>query len=149
MRILVIDDESGVRRTLSMILEDEGYKVTTASDGKEGLERATEDEPDLIICDIRMPRLDGFEFLERYRKAKGQALVVAITAYGSNELAFKAMKLGAYDYLPKPFTADEVILTIKKAEEREKLRREVTRLRRRVKADERFPEIVAKSAGMR
>jgi two-component system response regulator AtoC len=149
VKVLVIDDEAGVRRTLSMILEDEGYQVISASDGKEGLERALKEEPDLILCDIRMPRLDGLEFLEQYRKKNGQALVITITAYGSTELAVEAMKKGAYDYLPKPFTTAEVVLTLKKAEEREKLRREVTRLRQRVKADQRFPEIVAKSAGMR
>ncbi len=149
MKVLVIDDESGVRRTLSMILEDEGYQVITASDGKEGLERALKEEPDIILCDIRMPRLDGLEFLQNYRKNNGQALVITITAYGSNELAVEAMKKGAYDYLPKPFTTAEVVLTLRKAEEREKLRREVTRLRRRVKADQRYPEIIAQSAGMR
>ncbi len=149
MKVLVVDDEAGVRRTLSMILEDEGYQVITASDGKEGLDRALKEEPDLILCDIRMPRMDGLEFLEQYRKKNGQALVITITAYGSTELAVEAMKKGAYDYLPKPFTTAEVVLTLRKAEEREKLRREVTRLRKRVKADQRYPEIVAKSAGMR
>jgi len=149
VKVLVIDDEAGVRRTLSMILEDEGYQVITASDGKEGLDRALKEEPDLILCDIRMPRMDGLEFLEQYRKKNGQALVITITAYGSTELAVEAMKKGAYDYLPKPFTTAEVVLTLRKAEEREKLRREVTRLRKRVKADQRYPEIVAKSAGMR
>jgi two-component system response regulator AtoC len=149
VKVLVIDDEAGVRRTLSMILEDEGYQVIAASDGREGLERALKEEPDLILCDIRMPRMDGLEFLEEYKKKNGQALVITITAYGSNELAVEAMKKGAYDYLPKPFTTAEVVLTLRKAEEREKLRREVTRLRERVKADQRYPEIVAKSAGMR
>ena len=149
MKVLVIDDEAGVRRTLSMILEDEGYQVITASDGQEGLERALKEEPDIVLCDIRMPRSDGLEFLDEYRKNNGQALVITITAYGSNELAVEAMQKGAYDYLPKPFTTAEVVLTLRKAEEREKLRREVTRLRKRVKADQRYPEIVAKSAGMR
>ncbi|UCF18864.1 MAG: sigma-54-dependent Fis family transcriptional regulator [Gemmatimonadota bacterium] len=149
MKVLVIDDEAGVRRTLGMILEDEGYQVITASDGKEGLERAIKEAPDLILCDIRMPRLDGLEFLEAYRKANGEALVITITAYGSNELAVEAMKKGAYDYLPKPFTTAEVVLTLRKAEEREKLRREITRLRRRVTADQRYPEIVVNSPGMR
>ena len=149
MKVIVIDDEAGVRRTLSMILEDEGYQVITASDGKEGLERALKEEPDIVLCDIRMPRVDGLEFLEQYRKNNGQGLVITMTAYGSNELAVEAMQKGAYDYLPKPFTTAEVVLTLRKAEEREKLRREVTRLRRRVKADQRYPEIVAKSAGMR
>ena len=149
MKVLVIDDEAGVRRTLSMILEDEGYQVITASDGREGLESALKEEPDIVLCDIRMPRADGLEFLDEYRKNNGQALVITITAYGSNELAVEAMQKGAYDYLPKPFTTAEVVLTLRKAEEREKLRREVTRLRKRVKADQRYPEIVAKSAGMR
>ncbi|NIR46549.1 MAG: sigma-54-dependent Fis family transcriptional regulator [Gemmatimonadetes bacterium] len=149
MKVLVVDDEAGVRRTLSMILEDEGYQVISASDGREGLEKAAKEEPDLILCDIRMPRMDGLEFLEEYRKRNGEALVITITAYGSNELAVEAMQKGAYDYLPKPFTTAEVVLTLRKAEEREKLRREVKRLRQRVKADQRFPEIVAKSAGMR
>ncbi len=149
MKVLVIDDETGVRRTLSMILEDEGYQVITASDGREGLERALKEEPDIVLCDIRMPRAVGLEFLEEYRKNNGEALVITITAYGSNELAVEAMQKGAYDYLPKPFTTAEVVLTLRKAEEREKLRREVTRLRKRVKADQRYPEIVAKSAGMR
>jgi two-component system response regulator AtoC len=132
-----------------MILEDEGYQVISASDGQEGLERALKEEPDIVLCDIRMPRSDGLEFLDEYRKNNGQALVITITAYGSNELAVEAMQKGAYDYLPKPFTTAEVVLTLRKAEEREKLRREVTRLRKRVKADQRYPEIVAKSAGMR
>jgi two-component system response regulator AtoC len=132
-----------------MILEDEGYQVISASDGREGLERALKEEPDLILCDIRMPRMDGLEFLEEYRKNNGDALVITITAYGSNELAVEAMQKGAYDYLPKPFTTAEVVLTLRKAEEREKLRREVKRLRKAVKADHRYPEIVAKSAGMR
>jgi two-component system response regulator AtoC len=149
VKVLVIDDEAGVRRTLSMILEDEGYQVITASDGKEGLDRALKEDPDIVLCDVRMPRIDGLEFLEQYRKKNGQALVITITAYGSAELAVEAMKKGAYDYLPKPFTTAEVVLTLRKAEEREKLRREVKRLRQRVKADQRYPEIVAKSAGMR
>ncbi len=149
MKVLVVDDEAGLRRTLSMILEDEGYQVSAAADGKEGLERALKEDFDIVLCDIRMPRVNGLEFLDQYRKSKGRALVIAITAYGSNDLAVEAMKKGAYDYLPKPFTADEVVLTLRKAEEREKLYREVTRLRQRVKADQRYPEIVAKSAGMR
>jgi len=149
VKVLVVDDEAGVRRTLSMILEDEGYQVISASDGREGLERALKEEPDLILCDIRMPRMDGLEFLEEYRQKNGDALVITITAYGSNELAVEAMQKGAYDYLPKPFTTAEVVLTLRKAEEREKLRREVKRLRKAVKADHRYPEIVAKSAGMR
>ena len=148
MNVLVIDDDPGVRRTVSMILEGEGYQVQTASDGRDGLERALRDAPELILCDVRMPKLDGLAFVQEYRGEGGGGLVIVMTAYGSNELAVEAMKRGAYDYLPKPFSADEVLLVLKKAEERENLRREVERLRRRVKAEARYPDIVFKSTAM-
>ena len=78
MKVLVIDDEAGVRRTLSMILEDEGYQVITASDGKEGLDRALKEEPDLILCDIRMPRMDGLEFMKRMQSNDAYASIPVI-----------------------------------------------------------------------
>ena len=74
MIVLIIDDEPGLRQTVSLILADEGYEVHTASDGEEGLARALEVQPDLILCDVRMPRLTGLEFLERYRSANGTAI---------------------------------------------------------------------------
>jgi two-component system response regulator AtoC len=148
MNVLVIDDEAGVRRTVSLLLEDEGYQVGTASDGREGLKKALEEDADIILCDVRMPQLDGLGFLDEYRKEGGDGLVVMMTAYGSEELAVEAMQHGAYDYLAKPFAPDEVVLVLKKAEEREKLWREVVRLRDQVSADRRHPEIVASSNGM-
>ncbi len=149
MKILVIDDDAGLRKSLSLILADAGYHVLVAEDGEAGLAAAAEQGPDLILCDVRMPRLDGLGFLERYGGAGGGALVLVMTAYGSLDLAVEAMKRGAYDYIAKPFGADEVLLTVRKAEEREQLRREVGRLRTEVQADRRFGEIVAGSAGMR
>ena len=148
MTILIIDDEPGLRQTVSLILAEEGYDVTTASDGEEGLSRALELQPDIILCDVRMPRLTGLDFLDRYRDANGSAMVIMMTAYGGMEMAIQAMKKGAYDYLPKPFSPDQLVLTIKKAEEREALRREVTRLRAEVSIDRRYREIVAKSPAM-
>ena len=148
MKVLVIDDEAGVRRTVSLILEAEGYEVSAASDGKEGLAKALDDGADLILCDVRMPHVDGLEFLERYREDGGRGLVIMMTAYGSMEVAIDAMKRGAYDYLPKPFEAEQVVLTIKKAEEREKLWREVARLRHQVAAEKRHPDIVGDSPAM-
>ena len=148
MTILIIDDEPGLRQTVSLILADEGYDVTTASDGEEGYARAIEIQPDIILCDVRMPRLGGLEFLDRYRAANGTGMVIVMTAYGGMELAIQAMKKGAYDYIPKPFSPDQLILTIKKAEERESLRREVTRLREEVAIDKRYREIVVKSPAM-
>ncbi|MFQ5688820.1 MAG: sigma-54-dependent transcriptional regulator [Gemmatimonadota bacterium] len=148
MKVLVIDDEAGVRRTVSMILKDEGYDVAMASGGRRGLEIARENDPDLILCDVRMPDLDGLEFLREYKEQGGTGLVITMTAYGSMEVALEAMRRGAYDYLTKPFSADSVLLTIHKAEEREKLRNEVARLRRQVKAERRHPEIVTKGPSM-
>jgi two-component system response regulator AtoC len=148
MIVLIIDDEPGLRQTVSLILADEGYEVHAASDGEEGLARALEVQPDLILCDVRMPRLTGLEFLERYRTANGTAMVIVMTAYGGMEMAIQAMKKGAYDYIQKPFSPDQLVLTLKKAEERETLRREVTRLREEVGIDRRYREIVAKSPAM-
>jgi two-component system response regulator AtoC len=148
MTILVIDDEPGLRQTVSLILSEEGYDVQTASDGEDGLARALEWRPDVILCDVRMPRLGGLEFLERYRAGSGEALVIMMTAYGGTEQAIEAMKKGAYDYLPKPFSPDQLILTLRKAEERETLREEVSRLREEVTIQGRYREIIAKSAAM-
>ncbi|HEX6693562.1 MAG TPA: sigma-54 dependent transcriptional regulator [Longimicrobiales bacterium] len=148
MTILVIDDEPGLRQTVSLILSEEGYDVQTATDGEEGLTRALEWEPDVILCDVRMPRLAGLDFLSRYRAAGGDALVIMMTAYGGTEQAIEAMKQGAYDYLPKPFSPDQLILTLRKAEERESLREEVTRLREEVNISGRYRAIIAKSPAM-
>jgi two-component system response regulator AtoC len=148
MRVLIIDDEPGLRQTVSMVLSGEGYEVQVAADGEEGLARAREMRPDIILCDVRMPRLTGIHFLEQYRAEGGEALVIMMTAYGSVELALEAMKKGAYDYISKPFGADQLVLTLKKAEEREALRREVGRLREEVRIERRFDEIIARSPAM-
>jgi two-component system response regulator AtoC len=148
-RVLVIDDETGLRHTLELILADEGYVIRTAGDGEEGLRMALAEPPDLILCDIRMPRLDGLGFIERYRAEGGEALVVMMSAYGTLESAIEAMRKGAYDYISKPFNADEVILALRKAEERESLQREVKRLRARVGEAEGFEQVIGHSAVLR
>jgi len=148
LKILIVDDDRGQRKSLSLILGDAGYEVRTADDGEEGLEKALAERPDIVLCDVRMPKKDGMAFLREYRAGGGEGLVLVMTAYGSMELAMQAMKLGAYDYLPKPFGAEEVLLTIRKAEEREQLRKEVGRLRSEVRAERRFGDIVAKTPAM-
>jgi two-component system response regulator AtoC len=148
MRILVIDDELGLRQTVSLILTDAGYEVQAAADGEAGLAKAVEWQPDIILSDVRMPRLGGLEFLDRYKAAGGTAMVIVMTAYGGMELAVQAMKQGAYDYIPKPFSPDQLLLAIKKTEERESLRREVTRLRQQVTIERRFRQIVSKAPAM-
>jgi DNA-binding NtrC family response regulator len=148
-RVLVIDDEPGLRHTLSLLLAEEGYVVQCAADGQAGLRAALAEPPDLVLCDLRMPRAGGLEFLTGFQEAGGEALVVMMSAYGTAEIAIEAMRRGAYDYISKPFNADEVVLTLRKAVEREDLRREVERLRREVGEAPGFHGVVAISSAMR
>ena len=149
MKLLVIDDEPGLRQSLHLILSDEGHEVTVAANGAAGLELALAGRFDAILCDVRMPVMDGIEFLHLYHTAGGSALVIVMSAYGSEDAALEAMKQGAYDYIPKPFRADEVVLVLRKAEERERLRDEVESLRSAVGARAASPDIVAESPAMR
>lgn len=148
MRILVIDDDAGLRRSTALLLGDEGHEVHVAANGREGLDLALELELDLILADVRMPVMDGMEFLDAYRRDGGASPIVVTTAYGSVDLAIEAMKRGAYDYLAKPFGRDGLILTLRKAQERERLRREVTRLRSEVPTGRWFGDVVARSPEM-
>jgi two-component system, NtrC family, response regulator AtoC len=148
-RVLVIDDEAGLRHTLTLILRDEGFAVQTAEDGEAGLRMALAEPPDLVLCDVRMPRMGGLEFLQRYQEAGGTALVVMMSAYGTLDAAVEAMRQGAYDYISKPFNADEVVLTLRKAAEREQLRREVVRLRRQAGEPAGFEGVIGVSGAMR
>jgi two-component system response regulator AtoC len=145
MRLLIVDDDAGLRKSLSLILQEAGHETVVATDAEEGLQIAASQVFDLVLTDVRMPGMGGLEFLRRYRESGGEALVLVMTAYGSFDLAVEAMKAGAYDYLAKPFGAEEVLLTLRKAEEREQLRREVGRLREEVKSEVKFGEIVARS----
>ena len=149
MRILVVDDEPGLRQSLRLILADEGHVVADAASGDEALVRARAEPFDVVLCDVRMAGMDGLEFLRRYRADGGAALVIMMSAYGNEASAIAAMKEGAYDYLPKPFRADEVVLVLRKAEEREGLRREVEELRSALGAGAASPDVVAESAAMR
>jgi two-component system response regulator AtoC len=149
VKLLVIDDEPGLRRSLRLLLSEEGFEVAEADDGDKGLTRALAEPFDVVLCDVRMPSLDGLEFLRRYHAAGGTALVIMMSAYGSEDAAIAAMKEGAYDYIPKPFRADEVVLVLRKAEEREGLRREVESLRSALGSGAASRDIVAESAAMR
>jgi two-component system response regulator AtoC len=148
-RVLVIDDEPGLRQSLGLLLTDAGYAVSSESDGRRGLERAAAEPFDLVLCDVRMPEMDGLTFLREYRSRGGAALVIVMSAYGGEDAAIAAMKDGAYDYLPKPFRPDEVILTLRKAEEREGLRRDVAGLRAQLGAGPGERALVIESAAMR
>jgi two-component system, NtrC family, response regulator AtoC len=128
MKILIVDDELGLRRTLSLILEGEGHEVRAAADAGSATALLGEAPADLVLCDVRMPGMDGLAFLDAYRESGGGALVIMMSAYGDDEAALAAMKRGAYDFISKPFRADQVLLVVNKAIEREGLRREVRQL---------------------
>jgi DNA-binding NtrC family response regulator len=148
-KILVVDDEPGLRQSLGLLLTDAGYTVTAEQNGRRGLERAVAEPFDLVLCDVRMPEMDGLTFLRNYRQRGGSALVIVMSAYGGEDAAIAAMKEGAYDYLPKPFRPDEVVLTLRKAEERERLRQEVAGLRAQLAAGPAERGLVAESGAMR
>jgi two-component system response regulator AtoC len=133
---------------LSVILVKEGYEVETASNGEEGLQKALTAPFEQILCDIRMPRMDGLEFLKEIKNTAVDATVIVMSAYGTVDIAIEAMKLGAYDYISKPFKPDEIILTLRKAEEREQLRRENQLLRKEVAKEYSFENIVSKNENM-
>ncbi len=147
--ILVVDDEESFRHMLSVILEKEGYEVETAKDGHEALEKMEGGLFDEVLCDIRMPRMDGIQFLEEAKKIRADSTIIMMSAYGTLDTAVEAMKLGAYDYISKPFKPDEIVLTLKKSEERERLRKENIYLRKEVKKEYNFSNIISKNEKMR
>ena len=146
---LIIDDESGIRTSLGLILEDEGWRVSVAADADEGLRAAQSERFDVVLCDVRMPRRSGLEILPELIRAQPDATVLMMSAHGQVEQALEAVRKGAYDYLAKPFPADELLLAIAKADERERLRRENRHLRRSLSHEERDVALVAASASMR
>lgn len=151
-RLLVIDDEENMRHMLSTVLAKVGYVVDTASDGSEGLVLIGETHYDFILCDIKMPKMNGMDFLKAARAKLETTTLIMMSAYGTIDTAIEAMKLGAYDYISKPFKTDEVYLTLKKAEERESLKKENLRLKERIQKIEDsydFGNMVAKSKAMR
>lgn len=127
--ILVIDDEENMRHMLSVMLARQGYRVEGAADGAEGLNSVMNNVYDFILCDIRMPEMDGKTFLVRALALSVTAPVIMMSSYGSVETAIECMKLGAYDFISKPFKKDEIVMVLKKAEERERLKEENRHLR--------------------
>ncbi len=131
-KILVIDDEKLIRWTLEQYLVKEGYEVVTADSAEKGLAIINEEVPDLILLDNRLPEMTGLELLEKINVPELGLMVIMITAYGLVETAVKAMKLGAYDYISKPFNLDEITFVIRKALEAGSLRSQVKQLRAKI-----------------
>jgi len=128
-RILVVDDEHLIRWSLEQSLKKQGYDVTTAASGEEALRLIHEETPELMLLDIQLPGMNGLEVLEKVKEIDSEILVIMVTALGVLETAVKAMRLGAYDYINKPFNLDELAIIVKKALETRQLRKEVAHLR--------------------
>ena len=148
-RVLVVDDEPGLRQSLGLLLADAGYDVVAEASGARALQRARAEPFDLILCDVRMADMDGIAFLRAYKSGGGPALVIMMSAYGGEESALAAMKEGAYDYVAKPFRPDEVVLTLRKAEERERLGHTIATLRAQLDSSPAARALIAESPAMR
>ncbi len=148
-RVLIVDDEEGVRTSLGLILEDEGYRVQSVRDAHAALEAIERDTFDVILCDVRMPGRSGLELLPDLVRQQPDATVLMMSAFGEVDEALEAVRKGAYDFLSKPFQAEELLLAIRKAEERERLFRENRRLRRELRGETARHTLVAASESMK
>jgi two-component system response regulator PilR (NtrC family) len=147
-KILVVDDEQSLREVLSIMLKRTGYAVTSVADGEEAIELLNKDIFDLVITDLRMPKIDGMEVLKAAKSASPETVVLIITAFASADSAVEAMKQGAYDYLTKPFQVDEVQLIIRNALEKRRLTTENILLKREMASQSSFSQLVGQSEAM-
>ncbi len=148
-RILIVDDEEVIRNSISLYLRREGYQVEVCATGEEGLRQIEEVHPDLMLLDLKLPTLGGFEVLKRVKEIKDDLIVIMITAYGSIESAVQAMKAGAYDYITKPLDLDELDVIIKKGLETVRLKKEVSLLRKERLERFNIEYVAAESPSMR
>jgi two-component system response regulator AtoC len=147
-RVLVVDDEENIRLVLRTLLKKHGYEVEVAEEGEAALTALDSFDPDVILTDVRMPKMGGLDLLAALKAKQHTATVIVMSAYGNVDLAIEAMKAGAYDYVSKPFKPDEVVLALRKAEERETLRRENRALKEQIQKESQFESILAKSRTM-
>ncbi len=141
--ILIIDDEKAIRKTLSEILSFEGYRIDEASDGEEGLKKFRERNYDVVLCDIKMPKIDGIEFLQKAGESNPDIPVIMISGHGNIETAVEAVKTGAYDYISKPPDLNRLLITIRNAMDKSNLVSEAKVLKRKVN---RVQEMIGHSA---
>ena len=140
--ILIIDDEKAIRNTLSEILGYEGYKVDEAENGEEGWKKFTKNNYDLVLCDIKMPKLDGIEFLEKAKEFNPEIPIIIISGHGNIETAVEAVKKGAYDYISKPPDLNRMLITLRNAMDKTVLTAETRVLKRKVS---RIKDIIGES----
>jgi two-component system response regulator PilR (NtrC family) len=149
IRILVVDDELSMREFLSILLEREGYQSDQAESAEAAIKLLETDSYDLVISDVNMPGLDGLALLERIKKDAPETAVLMITAYSTAEQAVEAMKLGAYDYIAKPFKVEEIKVLVRNALEKRNLQRENLRLKQQIQERYSFSGLIGKSRKMR
>jgi two-component system response regulator AtoC len=147
-RILLVEDDDQYASLVAQQLAQANFQVTWVARADVALDRLVEDQFDLVLTDILMPGMSGLDFLDEFGRRGLGTPVVVMSAFGSVDTAIQAMKRGAYDYISKPFKKDELILAIRKLEERESLRRQVVGLELKLKSEERFGEIVGRSEAM-
>jgi DNA-binding NtrC family response regulator len=147
-RILIVDDEKGMRDLLSIMLKNDGYKVDAAESATRARELISRGSYDLVISDISMPDGSGVDVLRTARETQPDCIVILITAYASTESAIEALKLGAYDYIIKPFDVEELRIVLKNALEKRQLEQENTLLKRELKETSRFDDLVGESPAM-
>jgi DNA-binding NtrC family response regulator len=147
-RILIVDDEEIVRESLSAWLEKDGYTLATAQDGETAIDRVKKERWSILLVDLKMPGIDGLQVLENVRKVQPDAAAVIMTAYATVDTAVAAMKLGAYDYLVKPFDPEELSLMVQKIVAQQALVRENVLLRKVLKRDYHFRDLISKSPAM-
>jgi len=148
-KILIVDDESGMRRSLAIMLRREGYEVAEASGGQEAIERFGEDVLDLVIADLRMTPISGLDVLRAVKQTTPDVEVILMTGYGTVETAVEAMKLGAFDFITKPFQHEEILIRVRNALEKCRLAREFNLLRSEVDSAFGLKGIIGTSAAMR
>ena len=147
-KILVIDDDSSLRRVLEYNLQQEGYRVFTAADGDSGLQLFAEQAPAVVITDLKMPGMGGFQLLSAVKERSPATVVIVLTAFGAIDTAVEAMKLGAFDYLTKPFNRDELKLTVRKGLQLQGLTEENRLLKEELSGRAEFKSIVGTSRAM-
>lgn len=147
-KILIADDEKNIRDSLKLILDEEGYSTDVASDGEEALQKIEKENFDIVITDIKMPKVDGIQLLEASTKKSPDSFFIIMTAYASVKTAIDALRSGAYDYLIKPIEFDDVIFRIKKLIDYKKLASENKYLRQRISSDTGFTNLIGKSESM-
>ncbi|HMK03652.1 MAG TPA: sigma-54 dependent transcriptional regulator [Ferruginibacter sp.] len=130
--ILIIDDEKAIRKTLTEILSYEGYKIDEAGDGEEGLQKFTDKTYDVVLCDIKMPKMDGIEFLEKAKEINPDIPVIMISGHGNIDTAVEAVKTGAFDYISKPPDLNRLLITLRNAMDKQSLVSETKVLKRKV-----------------